>query len=134
MLPILICHTLLILVILHKCLLLRERTGYHLGMNIAMLTGASTGLIMGFGLMAQFPFHFVPVTILSAFLGALAGLATGLFYDQQSGFSGLSSGFMAGLMGPMLGPSTGYDILFVWGIEMLYLMLLVAAILMIPRS
>ncbi|TFE00144.1 hypothetical protein [Jeotgalibacillus sp. R-1-5s-1] len=134
MLPILLFHSLLTLVIMHHCLVYRDRTGYHLAMNVAMLTGASTGIIMGIGLMALFPFHFVLVTILSACLGACAGLINGWFYDQQTGFSGLSSGFMAGLMGPMLGASTGYDILFVWGIEMLYLMLLVVAILMIPRS
>ncbi|MFC4354226.1 hypothetical protein ACFO0S_03955 [Chryseomicrobium palamuruense] len=113
---------------------MRDQTGFHLGMNIAMLTGGFFGLMTGIVFIDYFPFHFVLLTMVAAVAGAFTGAVTGLFYDIQTALSGVSNGFMMGLMGPMIGSAAGGFLMLPVMLEIVYLFLTVLALTSVAKS
>ncbi|MDZ5710820.1 hypothetical protein [Jeotgalibacillus haloalkalitolerans] len=113
---------------------LRDQTGFHLGMNIAMLTGGFSGLITGMVIIDYFPFYFVFLTLVAAVAGGLTGAVTGLFYDGQTALTGLSNGFMMGLMGPMIGAAAGGLTILPVMLEIIYVCLIALALTSVVKS
>ncbi|MBM7580494.1 hypothetical protein [Jeotgalibacillus terrae] len=126
-------HFMIIAVFLIRFFALRDQTGFHLGMNITMITGGFTGLITGAVLIDYFPFYFIAMTILSAVTGACVGAVNGLFYDSQSALTGLSNGLMMGLMGPMLGAAGDFSMIAVV-LEAACIILMIFALSAVPKS
>ncbi|WP_404406145.1 hypothetical protein [Jeotgalibacillus malaysiensis] len=127
MATVLFLHIIITSYCLKRFFVLRDQTGFHLGMNIVMLTGGFSGLITGIVLIDYFPFYFVWMTIIAAVTGALAGGINGLFYDGQTGLTGLANGFMMGLMGPMIGAAAGGAAMLAVMLEAVYIFLLMLA-------
>jgi len=81
----------------------RHLIGYHLGMNIAMLSSTAIGLAVGAVLGSQFPFDEGVITIVTTIIAVAVGIIFGALVDYQTLLTGVASGIMSGLMGPMLG-------------------------------
>ncbi|ETT83478.1 hypothetical protein [Bacillus mycoides] len=81
----------------------RNLIGYHLGMNIAMLSSTAIGLAVGAVLGSQFPLDEGIITIITTLIAVAVGIVFGALVDYQTLLTGVSSGIMSGLMGPMLG-------------------------------
>lgn len=120
MAAILFMHIVVTACCLKQFFALRDQTGFHLGMNIAMLSGGFSGLMTGIVLIDYFPFYFVWITVIAAIAGALIGGVNGLFYDGQTALTGLANGFMMGLMGPMLGAAAGGSAMLPFILEIIY--------------
>lgn len=131
---ILFLHVVITVYCLKQFFTVHDQTGFHLGMNIAMLTGGFSGLMTGIVFIDYFPFHFVLITMGAAAIGAFTGGVTGLFYDVQTALSGVSNGFMMGLMGPMIGSAAGDFLMLPVMLEIVYLFLTVLALTSVAQS
>lgn len=80
----------------------RNLIGYHLGMNIAMISSGVFGLALGSVLGARFYIHPEWTIIVTTLIAMLTGILFGSLVDYQTLISGISSGIMGGLMGPMI--------------------------------
>lgn len=77
--------------------------GYHLGMNIAMLSSGVIGISVGTVLGYAYPEHYTVITIVATLIAIIVGVLFGSLVDYQTLLSGVSGGMMAGIMGPMIG-------------------------------
>lgn len=112
----------------------RKVVGFHLGMNIAMVTGGMLSLSVGVLLMVQYPFHFIAITFLSTILGMVAGGIFGALFDYQTMLTGLSNGLMVGIMAPMLGAILINPFLFIVMMEGLICFMIVLLVISLRRS
>ncbi|QOR67616.1 hypothetical protein IM538_05600 [Cytobacillus suaedae] len=92
----------------------RKLIGFQLGMNISILVGGMMGILSGILLISMYPFHFVPVTMVSTLIGLGIGALFGALFDYQTLLTGFSNGLMMGIMSPMLGAVVegSYSIIF----------------------
>lgn len=90
---------------------IRNLIGYHLGMNLAMLSSGVMGIATGTVLGYAFPAHYTLITIAATAIAILIGAIFGALVDYQTLLSGVSGGLMAGIMGPMIGVIADFGLL-----------------------
>jgi hypothetical protein len=109
----------------------RKLIGFHLGMNIAMVTGGGLALLTGVILINQFPLHYMEITIAGTFTGMLAGSLFGGLFDFQTLLTGFINGLLMGIMAPMVGAASSDSIIFILFLEIFiigaFIMLLVSS-------
>lgn len=88
----------------------RHLISYHMGMNLAMVSGGVIGMTTGIVLGDLFPTHYALVTIIGTLLAIFAGIVFGALVDYQTLITGVASGIMSGLMGPMVGVMAGQSL------------------------
>lgn len=85
--------------------------GYHLGMNLAMLSSGIMGITVGTLLGYAYPTNYTAITIVATLTAIVVGALFGSLVDYQTLLSGVTSGIMAGVMGPMIGVMADLDLL-----------------------
>ena len=114
----LLLFQLLLAVVTYRCLYSRrKKIGFHLGMNIAMVTGGGFALGTGVLLIYEFPIYYMEVTLIAALTGMVAGSVFGGMFDNQTLLTGYISGLMTGMMSPMIGAAASFSIPFAFMIE-----------------
>lgn len=95
----------------------RKLIGFHLGMNIAMVTGGGLAFITGVLLINRFPLHYVEITIATTLIGMIVGGLFGGMFDYQTLLTGYINGLLMGIMAPMVGAATSDSIIFILFLE-----------------
>ncbi|MGV2938890.1 hypothetical protein AB5I83_04815 [Mesobacillus sp. LC4] len=95
----------------------RKRIGYHLGMNITMVSSGGLALGTGIIFINLYPFYFLEATLFSVIIGCLSGILFGNLFDYQTLLSGFITGLMMGIMAPMVGAAALEGVLFLIMIE-----------------
>lgn len=113
---------------------LRRMIGFHLGMNIAIVTGGLIALTSGILLIFQYPFLFTFITILATCIGMVTGAIFGALFDYQTMLTGLINGLMAGIMAPMLGAIMTEHVYFMVILEALIFLMIIIIGISIRRS
>lgn len=85
--------------------------GYHLGMNLAMLSSGVVGISVGTLLGYAYPEHYTMITVIATVIAIIVGALFGALVDYQTLLSGISGGIMAGIMGPMIGMVADFGLL-----------------------
>jgi hypothetical protein len=85
----------------------RHLISYHMGMNLAMVSGGVIGIAVGIVLGDLFPAHYALATIAATGIAIFGGIVFGALVDYQTLITGVASGIMSGLMGPMVGVMAG---------------------------
>lgn len=88
----------------------RKLIGFHLGMNIAMVTGSSAAIGTGVILINMFPFQFLLITVCSTVTGMLVGSVFGGLVDYQTLLTGNVNGLSMGIMAPMVGSAASGEV------------------------
>lgn len=95
----------------------RKLIGFHLGMNIAMVTGGGLAFITGVLLINRFPLHYLEITIATTLIGMIVGGLFGGMFDYQTLLTGYINGLLMGIMAPMVGAATSDSIIFILFLE-----------------
>ncbi|NKE06226.1 MULTISPECIES: hypothetical protein [Mesobacillus] len=95
----------------------RKRIGYHLGMNITMVTSGGLALGTGIVFINLYPFYFLEATLFSVIIGCLSGILFGNLFDYQTLLTGFITGLMMGIMAPMVGAAALEGVMFLIMIE-----------------
>lgn len=95
----------------------RKLIGFHLGMNIAMITGGGLAFVTGVILINQFPLHYIEITIVATFIGMIIGSLFGGLFDYQTLLTGYMNGLLMGLMAPMVGAAASDSLVFLLFLE-----------------
>ncbi|WP_226641871.1 hypothetical protein [Mesobacillus subterraneus] len=95
----------------------RKRIGYHLGMNITMVTSGGLALGTGIIFINLYPFYFLEATLFSVIIGCLSGILFGSLFDYQTLLTGFITGLMMGIMAPMVGAAALEGVMFLIMIE-----------------
>ena len=95
----------------------RKLIGFHLGMNIAMITGGGLAFVTGVILINQFPLHYIEITIVATFIGMMIGSICGGLFDYQTLLTGYMNGLLMGLMAPMVGAAASDSLIFLLFLE-----------------
>jgi len=95
----------------------RKLIGFHLGMNIAMVTGGGLAFVTGVILINQFPLHYIEITIVATLIGMSIGSLFGGLFDYQTLLTGYMNGLLMGLMAPMVGAAASDSLIFLLFLE-----------------
>lgn len=95
----------------------RKLIGFHLGMNIAMVSGGGLALITGVLLINRFPLHYLEITIATTLTGMIIGSLFGGMFDYQTMLTGYINGLLMGIMAPMVGAAASDSIIFILFLE-----------------
>lgn len=95
----------------------RKLIGFHLGMNIAMVTGGGLAILTGVLLINRFPLHYLEITIATTLTGMIVGSLFGGMFDYQTLLTGYINGLLMGIMAPMVGAATSDSIIFILSLE-----------------
>lgn len=95
----------------------RKLIGFHLGMNIAMVTGGGLAILTGVLLINRFPLHYLEITIATTLTGMIVGSLFGGMFDYQTLLTGYINGLLMGIMAPMVGAATSDSIIFILFLE-----------------
>ena len=95
----------------------RKLIGFHLGMNIAMITGGGLAFVTGVILINQFPLHYIEITIVATLIGMSIGSLFGGLFDYQTLLTGYMNGLLMGLMAPMVGAAASDSLIFLLFLE-----------------
>jgi hypothetical protein len=95
----------------------KKRIGFHLGMNIAMVTSGGLALATGIILINLFPLNYREVTIATIFVGLSIGVLFGSLFDYQTVLTGFMNGLMMGIMAPMVGAAASEGPFFIVSID-----------------
>ncbi|OCA90511.1 hypothetical protein A8F94_01085 [Bacillus sp. FJAT-27225] len=112
----------------------RKLIGFHLGMNISMVTGGGMALGAGIIMINLFPLHYKEVTIMAILVGMAAGTLFGALFDYQTVLSGFFNGLMMGVMAPMVGTAAAEGPLFILFIQIFLIGSFVLLILSVNSS
>lgn len=96
----------------------RKLIGFHLGMNIAMITGGGIAFVTGVILINQYPLHYMEITIASTLVGMVVGSIFGGLFDYQTLVTGYINGLLMGIMAPMVGAASSESITFIIFLEL----------------
>lgn len=113
---------------------IKKLVGFQLGMNISIVMGGMTALLLGVLLILQFPFHFTSITIISTIAGLTTGGLFGRLFDYQTFITGLTNGMAVGLMAPMIGTVLEMPSVFVSFIHIFFVLSLLTIVISIKRS
>jgi len=113
---------------------IKKRIGFQLGMNISIVMGGMSALLLGVLLIWQYPFHFTFITVIAALIGLLVGALFGLLFDYQTFVTGLTNGMVIGLMSPMIGAIVESPFVFIWFIHSIFVLSLLTIFISIKRS
>jgi|SRR4051794_33123619 hypothetical protein len=95
----------------------RKLIGFHLGMNIAMVTGGGLAFVTGVLLINRFPLHYMEITIATTLTGMIVGSLFGGLFDYQTLLTGYINGLLMGVMAPMVGAASSDSIIFILFLE-----------------
>lgn len=95
----------------------RKLIGFHLGMNIAMVTGGGLAFLTGVLLINRFPLHYMEITIATTITGMVVGSLFGGLFDYQTLLTGYINGLLMGIMAPMVGAASSDSIVFILFLE-----------------
>ena len=95
----------------------RKLIGFHLGMNIAMVSGGGLAFITGVLLINRFPLHYLEITIATTLTGMIIGSLFGGMFDYQTLLTGYINGLLMGIMAPMVGAAASDSIVFILFLE-----------------
>lgn len=110
---------------------IRKLVGFQLGMNISMVAGGFLAVISGIIFIYQFPLEYITVTFVTTLIGMVTGSLFGALFDYQTLLTGYSSGMMMGIMAPMVGAAAKNSMLFLYFVEVIFL---VSMILILASS
>ena len=96
----------------------RKLIGFHLGMNIAMVSGGGLAILTGVLLINRFPLHYLEITIAATLVGMIVGSLFGGMFDYQTLLTGYINGLLMGIMAPMVGAAASDSILFILSLEL----------------
>lgn len=96
----------------------RKLIGFHLGMNIAMITGGGLAFLTGVILISQFPLHYMEITVVATLIGMIIGSLFGGLFDYQTLLTGYINGLLMGIMAPMIGAAASDSIIFILFLEL----------------
>jgi hypothetical protein len=108
--------------------------GFHLGMNIAMVTAGCLALAAGIVLINLFPLNFKEVTIAAILVGVATGLLFGSLFDYQTVLTGTINGMMMGIMAPMVGAAASEGPFFILTVDVFITLSLLFITLSATRS
>ncbi|WP_144553712.1 hypothetical protein [Peribacillus simplex] len=95
----------------------RKLIGFHLGMNIAMVTGGGLAFVTGVILINRYPLHYMEITIAAILTGMVGGSLFGGLFDYQTLLTGYINGLLMGIMAPMVGAASSDSIIFILFLE-----------------
>ena len=95
----------------------RKLIGFHLGMNIAMVSGGGLAILTGVLLINRFPLHYLEITIAATLVGMIVGSLFGGMFDYQTLLTGYINGLLMGIMAPMIGAAASDSIFFILSLE-----------------
>ncbi|WP_102027563.1 hypothetical protein [Salirhabdus sp. Marseille-P4669] len=101
---------------------IRKLIGFQLGMNMSMIAGGFLAIVTGVILIYQYPFHFAIVTIVTTVIGFTVGALFGALFDYQTMLTGYATGLMMGIMSPMVGAAAKNSMLFLYFIEIIFIL------------